>query len=139
MTGDHGLVHVNKTGRIITKDIPNFLDNLNRPPSGDSWASFLKLYNSDIEKIQQLLHPYKDKFDVFPSSKFIKEGFFGSTITNPDLNSVLGDLTVLSRKGVALMHRFRTDQKASLKGYHGGLVDDELFVPLFTIKPKNIS
>ena len=80
-----------------------------------------------------------DKFDVFPSSKFIKEGFFGSTITNPDLNSVLGDLTVLSRKGVALMHRFRTDQKASLKGYHGGLVDDELFVPLFTIKPKNIS
>ena len=139
ITGDHGLVHVNKTGQIITKDIPHFLDNLNRPPSGDSRASFLKLYNSNIKNIQQLLHNYKDQFDVFPSSKFIKEGFFGSKIMNPDLNSVLGDVTILSRKNATLMHRFRTDQKASLKGYHGGLVDDELFVPLFTIKPKNIS
>jgi len=139
ITGDHGLVNVNKSGRIITKDIPHFLDNLNRPPSGDSRASFLKLYNSNIKQIQKLLHPYQEQFDVFPSSKFIKEGFFGSKIMNHELDSVLGDVTILSRKNATLMHRFRTDQKAFLKGYHGGLVDDELFVPLFTIKPKNIS
>ena len=115
------------------------MDNLNRPPSGDSRASFLKLYNSNIKQIQKLLHPYQEQFDVFPSSKFIKEGFFGSKIMNHELDSVLGDVTILSRKNATLMHRFRTDQKAFLKGYHGGLVDDELFVPLFTIKPKNIS
>nr|AIE91931.1 hypothetical protein [uncultured marine thaumarchaeote AD1000_17_C04] len=57
---------------------------------------------------------------------------------NKDVSSALGDYTVLSRKGNVLMHRFKSDFKASLSGYHGGLTDDELFVPLFVVNPKNL-
>ncbi|NSL74639.1 MAG: alkaline phosphatase family protein [Thaumarchaeota archaeon] len=137
ITGDHGLVQVNKTGRMFTNNIPKFLDNLSRPPSGDSRTSFVKLDNSN-NNLKNIFQKYKNQFDIFPSDKFIKEGFFGSKTVNRDISSALGDYTILSRKGNVLMHRFKSDFKASLSGYHGGLTDDELFVPLFVVNPKNL-
>ena len=138
ITGDHGLVHVNKRGRIFTNTVPNLLDNLNRPPSGDSRTSFIKSDSSNNKKFKTIFSKYKNQLDIFPSDKFVKEGFYGSKIVNKDISSALGDFTILSRKGTALMHRFKSDFKASLSGYHGGLTDDELFVPLFIIKPENL-
>ena len=137
ITGDHGLVQVNKTGRMFTNNIPKFLDNLSRPPSGDSRTSFVKLDNSNTN-LKNIFQKYKNQFDIFPSNQFIKEGFFGSKTVNRDISSALGDYTILSRKGNELMHRFKSDFKASLSGYHGGLADDELFVPLFVVNPKNL-
>jgi predicted AlkP superfamily pyrophosphatase or phosphodiesterase len=139
ITGDHGLVHVNKNGRFFTNSIPKYLDNLNRPPSGDSRTSFVKLDNSNNKNLKTIFRKYRNQFDIFPSDKFVKEGFYGSKIVNKDISSALGDYTILSRKGNALMHRFKSDFKASLSGYHGGLTDDELFVPLFVIKPENLN
>ena len=138
ITGDHGLVHVNKRGRIFTNTVPNLLDNLNRPPSGDSRTSFIKSDSSNNKKLKTMFSKYKNQLDIFPSDKFVKEGFYGSKLVNKDISSALGDFTILSRKGTALMHRFKSDFKASLSGYHGGLTDDELFVPLFIIKPENL-
>ena len=130
---------MNKTGRFFTNSIPQYLDNLNRPPSGDSRTSFVKLDNSNNKNLKTIFRKYRNQFDIFPSDKFVKEGFYGSKIVNKDISSALGDYTILSRKGNALMHRFKSDFKASLSGYHGGLTDDELFVPLFVIKPENLN
>ena len=79
ITGDHGLVQVNKTGRLFTNTIPKFLDNLSRPPSGDSRTSFVKLDNPN-SNLKNIFQKYKNQFDIFPSDKFVKEGFLAQKL-----------------------------------------------------------
>ena len=52
ITGDHGLVNVPSTGKLLANDYPLLTDNLIRPPCGDSRASFLRVKNNKKTEVK---------------------------------------------------------------------------------------
>ena len=81
---------------------------------------------------------FKNKLDVFETDYLVKKGFFGNGRINGEIKEAIGDLTVLSRSGVNFQYKFKNDQLPKLKGYHGGLTEDELLVPFIALRPHDI-
>lgn len=137
MTGDHGLVGVNRSDSIMANDYPDLMKNLERPPSGDSRVSFLKVTSGREDDVIRFFDDFTGKLDIFRSDDLFEHSFFGKGTVREGVRESIGDLTVLSkRKGVTFRYRYKKSKDETfLRGHHGGLTEDELFVPLIGLKP----
>ena len=138
ITGDHGLVRVDRNDSIIANEYPDLMKDLQRPPAGDSRASFLKVTAGREEKIIRFFERFDGKLRVFKSDELFDKAFFGKGRVREGVREAIGEFTVLSMKGVTFRYRFRkTREETVLRGHHGGLTEDELFVPLIGLKPAS--
>ena len=138
MTGDHGLVSVDRNESIIANEYPSLMKNLQRPPSGDSRASFLKVMAGREDKVLRFFEKFAGKLGIFRSDELFDDGFFGRGRVREGVREAIGEFTVLSKNGVTFRYRYKkTRDETVLRGHHGGLTEEELFVPLIALKPAS--
>lgn len=128
MTGDHGHITVPTQKKIIANDYPNFLDSLQLPPAGDSRACFIKI--NDDAKVKRFFRRLAGKIDLIPIDRAIKDGYFGKGEMNKETLEALGDYLILSKKNYAFHYRYRRREEFDLVGYHGGMSEAEMIVPM---------
>ncbi|MBB5252859.1 alkaline phosphatase family protein [Sulfurisphaera ohwakuensis] len=117
ITADHG--HVEASSHILLNQDTELLDMLYLPPYGDSRALFF-LTKFDLKTY--LYHKYPE-LKVFEKVDF--ERLVGAENINADFIAVPSD-----NKAYIYSFKDQTDDYAKLKGHHGGLSEDEMYVPL---------
>lgn len=71
---------------------------------------------------------------LFESGKLIEEGYFGLGPAHPELGTRVGDYTLLMKERYTLKDWLPGERREVQVGAHGGLSDEELYVPLVVVK-----
>lgn len=114
---DHG--HVEVSSHILLNNDSELLDMLYLPPYGDSRALF---FMTSFELKTFLYHKYPE-LKVFGKNDF--EKLVGGENISADYIGVPDD-----NKAYIYSFKDETDDYTKLKGHHGGLSDNEMYVPL---------
>ncbi|MEZ0248845.1 MAG: alkaline phosphatase family protein [Thermoproteus sp.] len=126
ITADHGHEEIAKSENL-TGDL-ELLRALDVPPYGDPRALHLKT-SRGAEGAREALRRRGD-FLFLTREEAVKAGLFGPC--DGRFEERLGDLLALPPRGVAALYMFKPKNEEPLKfrGHHGGLSEDELYVPL---------
>ncbi|BFH73620.1 alkaline phosphatase family protein [Sulfurisphaera javensis] len=120
IVADHG--HVDVSSHVLLNNDSELLDMLYLPPYGDSRALF---FLTKYELKTYLYHKYPE-LKVFDKNDF--EKLVGGDKINADYIAV-----PLDNKAYIYSFRDQTDDYAKLKGHHGGLSEDEMYIPMVVI------
>ena len=138
VTSDHGQSEISKP--ILVQEHKRLLNDLVVPPIGDSRAAFLHVRTGRVDQVMGYLRQrFKGMLDVVRSEEVVKSGMLGTGRANRALMNQLGDITVLPRPGYAFAYSYKVRKKEfTLKGSHGGVSEDEMLVPLISIRLDSI-
>ncbi|MCD6575751.1 MAG: alkaline phosphatase family protein, partial [Nanoarchaeota archaeon] len=134
ITADHGCMEVKK--EINLEKLSWFWDNVWKNlkpcckrkilPVGSPRDIFLHVKESKVDYVVEVLRKKLKKYaEVYKTNYLIKEGVFGG-IVSKQFRKDIGNVTILPKNGILIS--FYSEKKA--KGFHGGLSEEELFVPL---------
>ncbi|MEM3858836.1 MAG: alkaline phosphatase family protein [Candidatus Micrarchaeaceae archaeon] len=139
ISADHGHVNVGSSNLFdISKD--KELYNLFRTPVvGDARAAVLRILCDHIDEAENyLLEKYGASYEIFRSSQMIEKGYFGNRNTNKNENDRFGDLIIVPKSNTGIIDSNLTflDKEMSYEnmvGMHGGLLAEEMIVPLILL------
>ncbi len=129
ITADHGHEEITRN-EDLTKDV-DLLKALDVPPFGDPRALHLKT-SADRRDLEALLAKHGE-FLLLPREEAIKMGLLGPC--SDGFADRIGDYLALPGRGLAAIYLYKRKNEDPLKfkGHHGGLTEDELYVPLVLI------
>jgi len=130
ISGDHGSL---KAEEIVKYDEQKELkEKLRLPPAGDSRAFFLFPKPNKVDDVKNYFEDkLKDKFLCMRIEEALDLKLFGSGNMHDSFYDRVGELLCLAKKNYVFQFRLkRVQEEVTLKGFHGGLSYDEIFVPL---------
>jgi hypothetical protein len=137
LTSDHGVCETQKT--IYLKDFPEIASRLQLPPIGDSRAAFLFVKQGEKENVKNGLERNLEGFTSLNCKEIVDSGAFGRIPDLKPLYSAVGDLAELSKCPHALAYPyFEDDRTREQRGGHGGMTEEEVLVPLLSIRLSKI-
>jgi hypothetical protein len=133
ITADHGFYEADPERDMVNCAIHAPLrEALLFPPVGDPRAAYLFLRRGKeglVEKFFQEFFP--EDFLVLPVEEGLRRHLWGLEEPRPEVRALLGDLVVISKRRKFVLWPM---EEFKLRGLHGGLTPDELYVP-FIARP----
>ena len=130
---DHGVANVEKS--VYLKDCPELMQHLQLPPVGDGRASYLFCKPNEEEAFRSAFEHQAAGFKLFSTDELIDRGVFGTPLNLGELKEKLGTFTALSCSGGLLEYPFfEEDRQSPQRGAHGGMTEEEMIIPLFSIR-----
>ena len=137
VTSDHGLVNVDEEDEInMTKTLTSLIKYLLIPPYGDSRASQLKLLDSSyVNEVLELddIKYLQNYFLIMTRDELVNSGLL------VEVNNItyfrIGDLILISKSHKYLYYEYIVSEREryKVKAHHGGLLPEEMYIPLLTI------
>ncbi len=138
VASDHGHHTFAKDKTVIISDHKKLFQDLQIPPTGSSRAPFLYPKPGKLESVKDYLSKHFGYcFQLIESKDALNRGLFGRGKISDQTRDRIGELLAIPREGSSLYYPYRphtSDQV--LKGGHGGLMKDEMMVPLLILKLK---
>lgn len=135
VTADHGLCDIPKDNRILIQDYPDIYDCLILPLCGDSRAPFCYVKTGRGKEFEHLVKKKLGFCCVLrKSADFLKNGVFGFGKQNTRLADRIGDYILLAKESYTIRDLLMKETKPVLKAHHGGLSEQEIYVPLVAIR-----
>jgi hypothetical protein len=135
VTGDHGFNDVLPDNLESTLAHPRLLDCLTLPLCGDTRTSFCFVRPSMVNPFERYVSAaFGEYCTLLKSQDLLDTGWFGLGDMSPRLQRRVGDYTLIFGKGHALVNAFPGIQPHALRGHHGGVSSDEMYVPLIIMK-----
>ena len=141
LTADHGQMPIKET-IFLDELIPNLVnfiekdaDDLPILPCGSSRSLFLNVVSDKIAQVTELLNnAAKDKAKIFPLELLLEEKIFGNSEQSNAFASNTGKICILPNDYYGFFWNFDGLYNENLKGAHGGLSKEEIYIPLLTIQ-----
>jgi predicted AlkP superfamily pyrophosphatase or phosphodiesterase len=135
VVSDHGFIDTSKKTRLTISNFKGLDECLSMPLSGDARVVFCFIKNDKLKQFEEIVKKELSKYAyVFKSKELIEAGFFGIGDINKKLFDRVGDYTVILKQNFILESFLANkDKKKFLIGHHGGVSDDEMFIPLITL------
>ena len=129
ITADHGHEEIQRN-EDLSKDA-DLLRALAVPPFGDPRALYLKA-SAGARDLGELLSKHGE-FQLMSREEAVGTGLLGPC--EGRFADRLGDYVALPGRGLAAMYLYkrRNEDPLKFKGHHGGLTEDELYVPLIIV------
>jgi hypothetical protein len=128
---DHGQVDVAPHRRISLDDHPTLTDCLVLPLCGEPRAAYCYLRPGREDPFDAYVRcKLAAAADCLPSASLIDSGWFGLGEPHPRLAERIGDRVLVMKDGYLLKDWLPQERRHEMVGMHGGLSDDELWVPL---------
>ncbi len=126
---DHGLYEADPVKDMVNCAAqPSLREALLLPPVGDPRAAYLFLKRGKEEQVKDFFARFfLEEFTLMTVEEALTRRLWGLEGARPDVRTLLGDLLVISRKRRFVLW---PTEEFKLRGLHGGLTPDELFVPL---------
>ena len=134
ITADHGLIDTSKEHTIHLKDHPELARTLTLPLCGEPRCAFCYVRSDRQEQFERYVTEQLEyACELLPSSELIEKGFFGKGTPSPRLEERVGEYTLLMKGNYTITDRLMNEKAFHHKGVHGGLSEQELYVPLITL------
>ncbi len=129
VSSDHGFVPMEKSDYRSVVDLPELGRDLLLPPVGEPRASYLFVRQGRKEAVAEAVaRRLAGDFLCLDSLAALEGGLFGRGKVHPAVADRVGDLVLVSTGRAGLHHSYK--DAAMLRGMHGGLTAEEVFVPL---------
>lgn len=132
ITADHGIIDSSEENTIYLSDHPNLKETLTLPVSGDSRVAYCYVRDGMTSEFEKYYNDNLHKYcNLHRSRDLVKEGYFGMFEPNARLKQRIGDYTLIMKDNYAIRDPISGEKlKGDLKGVHGSLTSEEMFVPL---------
>ena len=131
VTADHGMVDVDEQDRVDADSLPALQDGV-RALAGEPRVRHVHCRPGAVEDVLAAWRgELGDRMWVGRGTDAIEAGLFGPRV-GPAAWSRIGDVLAIATGGVAVVRSQAEQQMARLRGHHGALTADELYVPLLT-------
>lgn len=128
---DHGQLDAEPGGIIDLSTMPALLDCLRIPLCGEPRAAYCYLRPDCSSRFEQLCSDHlSTEFALFRSTELVERGLFGLGAAHPRLAERIGDYCLIARDRAVIHQQLLGDKPFKQIGVHGGLSEEELFVPL---------
>jgi arylsulfatase A-like enzyme len=131
VTADHGIIDTAKECVIELEDHPGLAETLVLPLCGEPRVAYCYVQpdrRHDFERyVSHELAPYAA---LWPSRELVERNYFGLGISHPRLHERVGDYTLIMKDNFVIKDWLFAEQRYSQVGVHGGLSEQELYVPL---------
>lgn len=127
---DHGQIDTTASDRLDLEDHPRLAETLALPLCGEPRSVYCYLRPGFEARFDAYVRDELSGIvDAYPSSELIEAGWFGFGTPHPQLERRIGDRVLLARDHYLLKDWLPQEPRHELIGVHGGLSDDELWVP----------
>lgn len=131
LTADHGFIDTTANTVIELSAHPPLADALMLPLCGERRVAYCYLHPHKREQFVQYAEQALGAYlHVVDSRRLIADGYFGLGVPHPRLHERVGHYTLLMKYNYAIKDWIVGEQPFSQVGMHGGLSEEELFVPL---------
>ena len=132
LTADHGFVDTSKDHTVYLSDHPDFKEMLTLPISGDSRVAYCYVKGGMFREFEKYYNDNLSKYcNLHKSRDLIDEGYFGLFEPNERLKDRTGDYTLIMKENYSIRDPILGEKmNGELKGVHGSLTSNEIFVPL---------
>mgnify|MGYP001112394730 CR=1 FL=1 len=136
LTADHGLIDTKEKDKVVLlENHPEFLESLALPLSGEPRVAYCYVRPNRVKIFKHYVNTvFKDVCDLYLSDDLIKENYFGLYEPHPKLKDRVGDYTLIMKDNYIMKDIVLGEKRRIFMGNHGGLSDEELFVPLVVIE-----
>ncbi len=129
VTADHGFYEADPERDMVNCAAQAALrEALLLPPVGDPRAAYLFLKRGKDGLVERFFSEFfPEDFLVLPVEEGLRRHLWGLEEVRPEVRALMGDLIVISRRRKFVLW---PTEEFKLRGLHGGLTPDELYVPL---------
>ncbi len=128
LSSDHGFVAMEPDDYRPLSKLPELRERLLLHPVGEPRASYFFLRQGS-EPPWTLPKSLGEGLVALDAQTALRAGLLGPGTPHPEIRARLGDMLVVSTGRDGLYHPY--PDSPFLRGMHGGLTEDELYVPLF--------
>ncbi len=137
ITADHGLVDCPTERTIWLKQHPPLEQSLSVPLCGESRAAFCYVHPSKAAQFEAYVKEHLDHaFTLVPYVELLSKEYFGLFDPHPRLFDRVGDYLLIAKENYMLREDLLGEERETLIGHHGGVSEQEMFVPLITALNK---
>jgi arylsulfatase A-like enzyme len=131
VTADHGAIESGSTKRISLDDHPALANTLTLPLCGEPRTAFCYVHPASRRLFEQYVSTKLEHCaTLFTSGELIEAGYFGLGEPHSCLADRVGDYALLMKDDYSIKDWLPGEQRFVLAGVHGGLSEEELYVPL---------
>lgn len=135
VTADHGFVDVPPERHINLADHPRLQDCLLMPLCGEPRLAYCYVRHDKRTEFESYVrNELAQLCELHLSRDLVEQGLFGLGKPHPELLSRVGDYTLVMKDNYALTGRIPGEGPLLMKGFHGGLTEAEIGVPLVMAK-----
>jgi len=131
LTADHGFVDALPDQQVNIDDHPELKDCLMMPLCGEPRLAFCYVQHDKRDQFERYVRePLGEMCDLFASADLVNQGLFGLGEPHPELLSRVGDYTLVMKENYVITGRIPGEKPLIMRGFHGGLSEAEVYVPL---------
>lgn len=134
LCADHGFVDVPDANQLSVNDMPELQQCLQLPLCGEPRLAYC--YVRDGMQ-RQFVDFVRDELahavDVVASRDLIRQGLFGLGEPHGELSARVGDFALVMKDNYVLTQQLLGESIPQMRGFHGGLSQVEVEVPLVTV------
>jgi len=131
ITADHGQIDTDKSKVIFIQDHPVLYESLSMPLCGEPRMAYCYVHPHKAEQFENYIkNNLSHCCEVYKSLDFLNKNFFGLFDANKNLADRIGDYILVMKDNYIIKDFLLTEKKKYNIGNHGGVSEDEMFVPL---------
>ncbi len=134
LTADHGQVTTTTERAIEVSRHPLLHECLTVPLCGEPRAAFCYVHPRKAQQFEKYVrHRFRDYCTLHRASDLAAQGYFGLGKEHPQFAQRIGDYILLAKENYIFRDPLPGEKKDFHWGNHGGLSDEEMYVPLVKV------
>lgn len=135
VTADHGFLDTVPERRLDLADFPALAQLLDGPLWGEPRVAYCRVLPGQAAEFERRAREaLAGAARVYPSRQLLAEGWFGLGATHPRFAERIGDCTLVMEGDYTLRDWLPGEKRFVQVGVHGGVSEDEMRIPLVTVK-----
>lgn len=135
VTADHGIIDSGPAHFIELDDHPALAETLILPLCGERRVAYCYVRSGKREEFESHVHTELAGYaTLFHSEELLEQGCFGLGLPHPRLLARIGDYTLIMKENYTIKDWVLGEHRHVHVGAHGGLSEEEMYVPLILVK-----
>lgn len=131
VTADHGIIDSGEAYEIPVEQHPTLAETLALPLCGERRAAYCYVRPDRCDVFEDYVRRELATYtELWPSRDLIARNYFGLGEPHPRLRERVGDYTLIMKDNYVIKDWLFAERHYSQIGVHGGLSEQELYVPL---------
>lgn len=131
VTADHGFIDTSPDTTIRLEEHPQLQQMLMVPLCGEPRMAFCYPHWDRQHAFEAYMRElFSKEAMLFPSQQLLQEGWFGLGVPDPRLQNRIGQYTLVMKDNWTISDRLPGEKPSRQIGVHGGVSEQEMYVPL---------